>query len=206
MAVREALERGLAELGLEVSAGQLEQLDHLAHRVAAWGEQINLTGHRGALAVARRLVLDAAALLVAGPAYASLADLGSGAGFPGLPIAILCPEIRVTLVEARQRRHHFQRAVRRELGLENVSAVRGRIEAVEATPHQAVVAQALARADRALAWMLPWAHPDGWLLIPGGEKPPAIASSDGVHSVEVREYRVPASGPRRTLWLARRAS
>lgn len=205
-AAREALDRGLAELELEVSADQVERLHLLAQRVAAWGEQINLTGHRGALAVARRLVLDAAALLAAGPPYTSLADLGAGAGFPGLPIAILCPEIRVTLVEARQRRHHFQRAVRRELGLENVSPVRGRIEEVEATPHEAVVAQALAQADRALAWMLPWAQPDGWLLIPGGEKPPAIGSTAGVRGIEVREYRVPASGPRRTLWLARRAS
>jgi len=205
-ATREALERGLAQLELEASPAQFESLCALAQRVAAWGERINLTGHRGELAVVRRLVLDAAALLRAAPPCASLADLGSGAGFPGLPIAILRPEIRVTLVEARQRRHHFQRAVCRELGLANVSAVWGRAEDVAPTPHGAVVAQAVAQADRVLAWMLPWAEPNGWLLIPGGEQPPKPTATRGLCGIEVRPYQVPESGPARTLWLARRCS
>ncbi len=205
-AARESLERGLAQLGLEASPGQVESLYGLAQRVSAWGERINLTGHRGALAVVQRLVLDAAALLRAAPGHASLADLGSGAGFPGLPIAILRPELRVTLVEARQRRHYFQRAVCRELGLGNVSAVHGRAEALVATPHGAVVAQAVAQADRVLSWMLPWAEPGGWLLVPGGEHPPTLTATAGVREIEVRRYCVPESGPRRTLWLARRSS
>ena len=60
--------------------------------------------------------------------------------------------------------------------------------------------------DRALAWMLPWVQPGGWLLIPGAETPPSIAPSADVQEVEVREYRVPESGPRRTLWLGRSVS
>ena len=203
--MHEVLERGLAELELEASPAQLAGLSALAQRVATWGERINLTGHRGELAVVRRLVLDAVALLRAAPDFESLADLGSGAGFPGLPIAILRPEIEITLVEARQRRHHFQRAICRELGLSNVEAIRGRAEELPAKQHGAVVAQAVGPADRVLAWMLPWAAPDGWLMIPGGEHPPALKTTRGVRNVELRSYQVPESGPERTLWLARRS-
>ncbi|MEE2677530.1 MAG: 16S rRNA (guanine(527)-N(7))-methyltransferase RsmG [Myxococcota bacterium] len=202
---RTAIERGLAELRLEAAAGQLDALVLLAERVADWGERVNLTGHRGPVDVARRLVLDAAALLQAAPPCASLADLGSGAGFPGLPIAILRPDIPVTLVEARQRRHHFQRAVCRELGLENVTTLRGRAEALAAKPHAAVVAQAMAQADRALGWMLPWAEPRGWLWIPGGAEAPNLEETAAFYGAEVRRYAVPEAGPQRTLWIARRA-
>ena len=204
-AARDAIEGGLAQLQLEASADQLDRLCLLAERVAAWGERVNLTGHRGAPAVARRLVLDAAALFHAAPPCVSLADLGSGAGFPGLPIAILRPDVRVTLVEARQRRHHFQRAVSRELGLGNVRAVHGRAEAVAPEAHAAVVAQAVAPADQARDWMLPWAEPNGWLWIPGGEEAPVLAETPDVYGVEIRRYEVPEGGPQRTLWVARRS-
>lgn len=203
-AARKALERGLAELELVASPAQVADLTALAQRVASWGERINLTGHRGELAVVRRLLLDAVALLRAAPDFESLADLGSGAGFPGLPIAILRPEIEITLVEARQRRHHFQRAICRELGLANVKTVRGRAEELPATQHRAVVAQAVAQADRVLGWMLSWAAPNGWLLIPGGEHPPKLSATHDVLDIEVRSYQVPESGPERTLWIARR--
>ncbi len=203
-AARKALERGLAELQLVASPAQIAGLCALAQRVATWGERINLTGHRGELAVVRRLVLDAVALLRVAPHFESLVDLGSGAGFPGLPIAILRPEIEITLVEARQRRHHFQRAICRELGLANVKAVRGRAEELPAIQHRAVVAQAVAQADRVLGWMLPWAAPNGWLVIPGGENPPKLSATHDIRDIEVRSYQVPESGPERTLWLARR--
>ena len=72
----------------------------------------------------------------------------------GLPLAILHPRRRVTLVESRERRHHFQRAAVRELGLGNVEPQLGRAESLEARPHDAVVAQAMARQGREFARVL----------------------------------------------------
>ena len=147
---------------------------HLAERVAAWTRRVDLTSHETPEAVAGRLILDSAALLGAAPEFDSLADLGSGAGFPGLPIAILRPACRVTLVESRERRHHFQRAVIRELGLVNARALRGRAERLEPEPHAAAVAQATMAPAEALPLLLRWVEPGGLLLLPGGEVPPQL--------------------------------
>jgi len=200
--LEQELAEALAELGLAAAPEQVRALLELSGLVERWGQRMNLSGHRTAEAVVRRLVLDAAALLAVAPGFSSLADLGSGAGFPGLPIAILRPDVRVTLVDSRERRHHFQRAVCRELGLRNVEPIRGRLEELEAMPHEAVLAQALAEPRRAIAWMRPWAAPGGWLLIPSTPDGPELPSGEGLAAVEVREYAVPG-GPRRRLWVGR---
>jgi 16S rRNA (guanine(527)-N(7))-methyltransferase RsmG len=183
-----------------------QSLGRLAELVAHWSARINLTAHRDAAAVMRGLILEALALDQALPAVTAMVDLGSGAGFPGLPIALLHPERRVTLIEARERRHHFQRAAVRALSIENAVPRLGRAEALPAEPHPLVVAQAMARPDRALSWMLPWVAPGGALALPlsiDQARPQPIA---GVSEPALHSYTVPLGGPRRVLWLARRAS
>jgi 16S rRNA (guanine527-N7)-methyltransferase len=172
--------------------------------VARWNRRINLTAHRSPEAVIERLVLDSLALARILPPFRSLVDIGSGAGFPGLPAAILLPDRRVTLVEARERRHHFQRAAVRELGLENVRVVRGRAEDLHPVPHDVVVAQAVARPDKVLGWMLPWARRGGHLVIPGGPTAPAPSASPEVSDARAIFYAVPVSGARRSAWIGRR--
>lgn len=194
---------GLREIPLPASPATAESLAELAELVFRWGKRLNLTGHRSSEAIVRRLVLDAAALLQALPRFVSVADLGAGAGFPGLPFAILRPESRVFLVEARERRHHFQRQAIRELGLENVSAVRGRFEEVEPTPCDLVVAQAVSAPRELVAEMCRWATPGATLAVPGGSlarsagPQPHLASSTSV------SYQLPLGGPERTIWVAR---
>ena len=207
--LRDLVRGGLDELGLAVSPEAAGKLAAFAALLARWAPRTNLTGHREPEEILRRLVLDAAALWKALPGAASMVDLGSGAGVPGLPIAILAPDVQVLLVEARLRRHHFQRAARRELGLENVSLRRGRIESLEPEPADLVVAQAVAAPQRVLPWMLPWARAGGWLAIPGSEQAPEPLAEAGLAAERVAEarivrYRVPLDGPERTVWLARR--
>jgi 16S rRNA (guanine527-N7)-methyltransferase len=201
------IERGLDELGLETTALQRGQLARLARLLESWAQRMNLTGHRSAEAVVRRLILDAAALLGVLPRFTSLADLGAGAGFPGLPLAILAPEARVVLVEARLRRHHFQRAAVRELGLPLVLPRRGRIEEIAPEPAEIVVAQAVARPAEVLRWMRPWCQPAGLIAIPGGEVAPdpfdGCSRTPEDLTVQVLGYRVPLGGPRRSVWTAR---
>lgn len=199
------LRLGLDELGLATTDSQRQALLQLARLVERWGARINLTGHQGLDAIVRRLVLDSAALVALLPDLPSLADLGSGAGFPGLPTAILLPECRLTLIEAREKRHYFQRAVCRELGLLNATPVRGRAEEIEATPHAAVVAQAMAQPPAALVPMLRWVEIDGRMLLPGGVRAP-VADDPRVVTEAIVSYRVPLGGPERTLWIGRRRS
>ena len=203
-AARSLLLAGFAELSLIAQPERIEALLRLAALLERWGQRINLSGHRDVESIARRLILDAAALCVHLPPVPSLVDLGSGAGFPGLPIAVLRPESALLLVEAREKRHHFQRAAVRELELGNVETVWGRAERVEARPRAAVIAQAVAEPSRALRWMTPWAEVGGWLALPGGEIPPEIPSHPSLIPVRVVAYTVPCGGPKRTLWLGRR--
>jgi 16S rRNA (guanine527-N7)-methyltransferase len=203
---RELLIGGLAELGFTASPGQLDALLTLASLLAKWSQRLNLTAHRALDAIVRRLLLEAAALAAHIPTVASLADIGSGAGFPGLPIAVLRPECCVTLVEARRRRHHFQRAVVRELGLGNATLELGRAEDLEPRPHAAVIAQALAPPEQAISWMLPWVADDGLVLVPGAAAPPEVCERRGVSFEAIVRYRVPCGGPDRTLWIGRRCA
>jgi 16S rRNA (guanine527-N7)-methyltransferase len=196
---------GLGALGLPIArSGALAELSRL---VARWAERINLTAHRSPEGIARRLVLDALALgaVLPGLPPDTLADLGSGAGFPGLPLAILWPECQITMVDSRLRKNHFQRTAIRALDLPNARAVRGRAESLDATPHQIVVAQAMAQPAQVLEWMRRWATPDGWLVLPQSDPAPNIVAPAGVRFEAIRRYRVPLGGPARSVWLGRLA-
>jgi 16S rRNA (guanine527-N7)-methyltransferase len=201
---RSLLDQGLDELGLKATPAQREALIGLAQLLERWGSRINLTGHRGLSEVVRNLVLDSVALVAQLPEIESLADIGSGAGFPGLPAAILRPACRVTLIESRLKRHHFQRAACRALAIDNVVPLRGRAEELEPSPHAAVVAQAVARPELALALMVPWLVPGGLAILPGAGTPPEVLHP-GIQSARVARYRVPCGGRERTLWLGRSA-
>jgi 16S rRNA (guanine527-N7)-methyltransferase len=202
---RSLLEAGLTELGLAPDPPAVLSLLRLAELVESWNQQINLSGHRTREEILVRLVLDALALGQCLPEpLISVVDLGSGAGFPGLPLAITHPATRFLLIESRERRHHFQRTVLRDLRLSNARAVRGRIEALEPEPAQVVVAQAVAPPSEVLASMLPWIVPGGVGVIPGGEAAPEPAVHASIEPIGVRRYRTPCGGPHRTLWIGRR--
>jgi len=206
-AARSLLTEGLSELALPITENQLSRLLELALLLAHWSKRINLTGHRTVAEIVRKLILDAAALTAQLPELASLADIGSGAGFPGFPVAILRPNCRVTLVESRERRHHFQRQAIRQLGLDNACAELGRAEALEPALHSAAIAQAVAKPVDALPLLLPWVESGGLLLFPGSNPPPRVPMDDPRVCFErVATYRVPLGGALRTLWNARKIS
>lgn len=198
--LRELLERGLSELGVVADSSTLDRWVQLARLLERWSQRINLTGHRGELAIARRLLLESAALSQVLPAAATIADLGSGAGIPGLPLAICRPASQIWLVESRERRHHFQRAAIRELGLANAVALYGRAEDLDARQSEGVISQAFASPDLALRWMRPWALPAGWIAIATSAdlvdpRQPRFAGG------ELVSYAAPG-GPPRVVWIS----
>lgn len=203
MTVEALIATGLAELPVSPAPTVASQLARLTELLARW-QGVNLTGHSDADAIARFLVLDAVALAGALPPFETLTDLGSGAGFPGLPLAILWPERRFVLVESRERRVYFQRAAIRGLSLENVEPRRGRAERLSPEPTDGVIAQAVARPTRAVALSIPWCRVGGWIGIPGGSAPPDPGPQPDLAPSTTTPYRVPLEGGGRTLWWARR--
>ena len=118
-------------LSLDPQPDVSRQLLDLCELLASWATRISLTGHRQPGAILDRLVLDALALSAALPAAPSIADLGSGAGFPGLPLALLAPDCQVTLVESNGKKARFLREALRVLAIDNARVAESRAEALD---------------------------------------------------------------------------
>ena len=206
VAVFSLIDRGLIELAIHADSEQISHLTRLVMLVSEWAGRISLTGHRDPVEMAGRLVLDAAALSKALPELdvaLRLADLGSGVGFPGFPIAVLRPGLDVVLVESRMKRHHLQREIRRQLNLTRVEPVLGRSDEVEIRPSDVVVAQAMTQPAKAFELMRSWARPGGLVALPASDQSDRPALPAGFEDLSLREYRVPETGRTRKLWVAR---
>ncbi len=206
IAVFSFLSQGLRDLGSPAGADQIARLTRLTFLLSEWAGRISLTGHREPMEMAGRLVLDAAALSMALPELASvemLSDLGSGVGFPGIPIAILHPDLRVNLIESRSRRHHLQKQLKRVLGIENIRPILGRSDEIPVVPSDLVVAQAMTEPSEAIRLMQGWCRPGGMIILPASETAPAPRPPDGFGAPGAREYRVPGADRIRRLWVLR---
>jgi 16S rRNA (guanine527-N7)-methyltransferase len=143
------LTEGIAKLGLTLPSGAEDRLAAYLVLLAKWNKVYNLTSVSSPDEMVTHHLLDSLVVLpmleksaLAGRHF-SLADVGSGAGLPGLVLAIARPEWTITSVEAIEKKAAFQRQVKIELGLTNVSIHCGRIEALEGR-FDAVIARAFA--------------------------------------------------------------
>jgi 16S rRNA (guanine527-N7)-methyltransferase len=138
--------------------------------LATAGVQRGLIGPREVPRLWDRHVLNCAVLAELLPAGASLCDIGSGAGLPGIPVAMARPDVSVTLLEPLLRRTTFLEEVVRELGLGNVTVLRGRAEEmVGKLSVDIVTARAVAPMDRLAGWGLPLLRPYGQMLALKGD-------------------------------------
>lgn len=163
MTAREALqtqlERGIAALGVTLPEGAVERLLDYRELLERWNSAYNLTAIRNADEMISRHLVDSLAILpyVHGR---SLADLGTGPGLPGIPLAIAEPAREVLMVDSNGKKVRFLREAIRSLKLTNGRALQSRVEDVEGT-FECITARAFA----SLADMLGWG---GHLLAPNG--------------------------------------
>ena len=142
------LRAGLAELGLDGS--KAEPLEAFARAVLEKNKVMNLTAITDEADFARLHLLDSAALLnVADFSARRAVDVGTGAGFPGVPLRILCPDVRMTLLDSTGKRVDFLRETCAALGLGNVDCVHARAEEF-AAEHRESFDLAVSRAVAAL--------------------------------------------------------
>lgn len=143
---RELFLQEMRQVGVNVSRETRDRLEAMAHNLVRWNKAINLVGKTTLEDIWTRHILDSAQLQLLVPVNTKkLADLGSGAGFPGLVLAAMRPEIEVTLIESDARKAAYlgDAARRMELALPPKIVV-GRIEEVEPAGAQVVTARALA--------------------------------------------------------------
>jgi len=140
-----------------------------------------------------RHILDSAQLVPLAPEAARhWMDLGSGAGFPGLVVALMCPWLRMTLVESRRKRIDFLRFLAESLGLADRVEVAGqRLEMVAAQPQDVISARAFAPLDRLLPLAHRFSRPDTVWLLPKGRS--AASELEAVTASWQGDFRVVAS-------------
>lgn len=151
---REIFLREMAGLGVDVSRETLRRLDALSEVLLKWQKAINLVGSGTLADLWTRHFLDSAQLLPHIPPEArSLADLGTGAGFPGLVLAAFRPDLSVALVESDARKGAYLGEASRRMGLPSPPKISiGRIEAVAPAKADVITARALASLGQLLSW------------------------------------------------------
>ena len=128
MTERELLETGLEQLGLSASPQAVDDLLRFSALLLEKNKVMNLTAVTDPREVVTRHFLDCAALAPQLQPGDRVLDVGTGAGFPGLPLAVLCPQTEFTLLDAQRKRIDFLSDVIAALGLSNCTAVHARAE------------------------------------------------------------------------------
>jgi 16S rRNA (guanine527-N7)-methyltransferase len=194
----------------EIFGTALPVAERYAALLADAGVERGLIGPREADRLWDRHLINCAVLSEAVPTGASVVDVGSGAGLPGLVLAIARPDLQVTLVEPMARRVVFLEEVRTELALDNVAVVRERVEQWREPPSfRVVTARALAPLPKLLSWALPLLAPDGVLLaMKGASAADEIAAAAGAlrrwrASAEVVTRSVAGSSPATVVRVVR---
>ncbi|MBO5060397.1 MAG: 16S rRNA (guanine(527)-N(7))-methyltransferase RsmG [Clostridia bacterium] len=114
--MKEILKNGFEEFGIDVSENQIQQLITYSELLCEWNTKINLTAICDKEGIAAKHFLDSATALLTGCVKGRVIDVGTGAGFPGLVLKILKPDIQLTLLDSLNKRINFLKAVSEEIG------------------------------------------------------------------------------------------
>jgi 16S rRNA (guanine527-N7)-methyltransferase len=180
-AVSDAVPPALREAALAVFGDRLSLASRYASLLVTAGVERGLIGPREAPRIWDRHLLNCAVVGELIPSGLYVVDVGSGAGLPGIVLAVARPDLRISLVESLARRTAFLSEVVSELGLSSVDVVRARAEECVNVlpPADVVTARAVAPLDRLASWCLPLARPGGVML--------AIKGSSA--AAEIEEHR-----------------
>lgn len=168
-------------LGFELTNEQIAALKTYEQELLDWNERISLTAIRDVEGVRTKHFLDSLTLLLAWERHAPpdrIIDVGTGAGFPGLVLKLIWPNIQLTLVESVHKKADFCRYMIERLNLKNVSVLAERAEVIgQDTAHRHMydlaVARAVARMPILMEYLLPLVHRNGIVMAMKGETAPA---------------------------------
>ncbi len=200
------LSEGLSQMGLKLAP---EPLLAFATELLKWNQKVNLTAITAPREVVDKHLLDSLAVLPEIGEARSLLDLGAGAGFPGVPLALARPDLEVTLVESIAKKVGFMKHAIALLKLSpRVKATQGRAGGdpmAERLPRvECVISRALMDVGPWLKLAAPYLQPGGKVLAMLGQAPTEGMLSDaakaaGLSFTGVRHYRLPLSGDPRAV-------
>lgn len=202
---RESLKSGLSALGVELSAALEEGLVTHHRLLMQWNPRVNLTAVTDPREAAEKHFVDSLALLPEMEGGSRLLDLGSGAGFPGVPLKLARPALQLQLVDTVAKKVGFLKQLLATLGVGGAQALHARAEGQPSRegiiPADRVTARAVAPLERLLPWLRPYVAPGGRCIaslgVAEGQEIEATAKRLGWEVVHIRPYTLPFSGARR---------
>ena len=194
----ELLAKGAAQLGLSLTLGQVESFRVYHRELAAWNRRMNLTAIVDSEEAQVRHFVDSltVARVLTGPVrdHGRMLDVGAGAGFPGLPLKLVFPEMHLSMLDSVGKKTSFLEHMVETLGLEDVDIYNGRAEDLAMRPElresfDVVVSRGVARMRVLMEYTLPYCRVGGIVvtLKKGGIEPEV---SDALHAMDVLAGRI----------------
>jgi len=214
-AAKKALIEGAAQLGISLSDSQVTTFDLFAEELKKWNKKINLTAIADDAGIAIKHFVDSLTIFRAISHSGTFLDIGSGAGFPSIPVKIVAPEMEVLSVDAVVKKISFQKNAVRLLGLTGFTAQHVRAETLAAERPEYfdwVVSRAFADIPSFVSMALPVLKRDGKIVAMKGreganeaEAAAGALEEMGAKVLSVDEFVLPVAGDARSLVVIGRA-
>ena len=207
----EKMVRDLKSLGIELSEHQLEQFYNYMNILIEWNKVMNLTNITEPIDIIQKHFVDSLTALEKIKETDSIIDVGTGAGFPGIPIKIAFPETKVVLLDSLNKRIKFLNEVIDKLELKNIQAVHGRAEEFahnkeHREKYNIAIARAVAPLNVLSEYLLPFVETKGEAICMKGSKGREEAQQAekavktmGGSIVEIKEFVLPNTDMGRTI-------
>lgn len=204
-----------ASFGMGLSSSELGLFQAYLGELWEWNKRFNLTGLKTPEKMVIELFLDSLIPAPFLPQKASMLDVGSGAGFPGLPLKIRSPGLQTYLLESSAKKVSFLKQVIRTLGLKGVDVIQGRIEAhkvwLPAEKYGVITARAVANLNKILSWCSPLLSEGGVLVAFLGaegekdvEKSKEAIASNGLRVGKKVTYKLPGKKTKRYTFILKK--
>lgn len=209
---RRLLIEGAKAFGINLSERTVVAFDLYLRELLKWNQKINLTSIRSEKGIVLKHFLDSLSVVPHLPKISSLLDIGSGAGFPGIPLKMVQPSLEVTLIDSVRKKIDFQSHIIRTLGLKGIGAIHGRIQDREILQSlggrfDGTIARAFSDLDTLLLLSFPFLKKGGILLAMKGEgggeelKRPPLSTRNRYRWIKTATFSLPFSSFKRSILL-----
>jgi len=204
--------QGAKAFGIDLDEKGIEAFDLYLRELLKWNQKMNLTAIRSEKGIVLKHFLDSLSVFPHLPKISSLLDIGSGAGFPGIPLKMVQPSLEVTLIDSVRKKIDFQSHIIRTLGLKGIGAIHGRIQDREILESlggrfDAVIARAFSDLNALLLLSFPFLKKGGILLAMKGEgageelKRLPLSTRNRYRWIKTATFSLPFSSFKRSILL-----